>query len=252
MQRGILFRSNIRIPWRLYTLDSTISNPDEPKLIHCVSMYFRSKLQLADIHMARTSDKFDIFNELKYPMNTTPDENEEVLRLPKISMIEEFANSVYSTGQMSPESLVLAVGYLNRLMEVAKFRLFTFNWRRILFSTFVLSSKVWEDASVWNEDFGPLASAKDMNLLEMMLLDLLEYRVTMSGSEYASIYFNLRAIDRSSNTVNFKDMKPLDKEGLAKIEKKTEKFSIEKGEKKKIRLVRSEEYISKLKSSSFG
>jgi len=238
----------------LYTVDSSITNINEPKLIHCVCEYFRSKMQLADIEIARMkNDKFEAFNELKYPMNTTPEDNEDVLSYPKTVTIEEFANAVYTTGQMSAESLVLAVGYLNRLIEKSKFKLYTFNWRRVLFSTFILSSKVWEDASVWNEDFGPLASSKDMNLLEVMLLELLEYNVTMTGSEYASIYFNLRALDRSSNTTNFKDMKPLDKEGLLKIQNKTEKFMKTKTESQKIRLVRSEEFLKyTTKSQSFG
>lgn len=221
----------------LFTVDSTIIHPDNPKLISCVSEYFRSNIQPSPSNPLHcTNSDYDIFDETIYPIATTPKNRLSVRRLPDPYTVEDFATLVFNTGNMSTEALILSVGYLGKVLEKTAFRLYPQNWKRALMSIFILSSKCWEDLSVWNGDFKLLANVVDMNKLEMTLLGMLQYEVTMKSSEYVSIYFNLRAQSNASGE-SFAELKPLDKEGSARLELMTSGFL----ERVKQRLSRSEE-----------
>eukprot|EP00121_Abeoforma_whisleri_P002216 Awhi_evm1s1986 len=59
----------------------------------------------------------------------------------------------------------------------------------------LLASKVWDDQAVWNSDYCtvlPDVPVESMNELERKVLLLLYYNVSVSPSEYARHYFDLR------------------------------------------------------------
>jgi len=220
----------------LLTVDSTISCPNNPQLISCVSEFFYSKICPVPSNPFLAPSEFDIFDETIYPIVSSPKNRYSLRRPPDLSTVETFANLVFKTGHMSTECLILSVGYLKKLLEKTRFQLFPSNWRRTLMSIFILSSKCWEDLSVWNADFKLLANVIDMNRLEMKLLEMLQYEVTMRASDYASIYFDLRARSNASGDY-FLELKPLDKDGSARLELMTSGYL----ERVKERLSRSEE-----------
>ena len=54
------------------------------------------------------------------------------------------------------------------------------NWKPIVISALVLAQKVWDDTPLINADFSilyPALTVKDINSLERMFLDLLDFKV---------------------------------------------------------------------------
>jgi hypothetical protein len=79
---------------------------------------------------------------------------------------------------------------------------------------------VWEDQAVWNVDFidlFPSTTPHDLGQLEKKMLALLKFDVSLKASEYGKIYFDIRA-QSNTTTEHFKELKPLDKEGVQRLE----------------------------------
>jgi len=219
----------------LYTLDSTISHPSNRKLIHCVSEYFHALIHAIPQETVVQSDPFEIFDEMKHPLKLTLSDMAILRRVPDPPTVEDFASHVFSVGDMSPESLILVVGYIDRVLKKSSLKIYSFNWKRVFLSCLILSSKVWEDLSVWNTDFSPMSSATDLRDMEWKLLEILQYDVAIKSSEYATLYFNLRAQYNSKE--DFKELNPLDKDGEERLELRTSTYF----ERVKARLVHSDE-----------
>ena len=72
-----------------------------------------------------------------------------------------------------------------------------YNWQSILFACLVMSSKVWDDLSMWNVDFShvrPCFTLQRINALELAVLGALRYLIKVSAGEYAKYYFLLRSM----------------------------------------------------------
>lgn len=129
----------------------------------------------------------------------------------------------------------MSVAYINRIQKKEDFKFYPHNWRRMLLASLMLASKVWEDQAVWLVDFidlFPLATPRDLNLLEKKILALLNFDVSLKASEYSKIYFDIRA-QSDSTTEHFKELKPLDKEGIERLEIRSKNFVTEKNVDKK-------------------
>ena len=60
----------------------------------------------------------------------------------------------------------------------------------------IMGSKIWDDESFENENFAiafPSFKTKDLNEMERVFLDFIEYNLYIKGSDYAKYYFVLRA-----------------------------------------------------------
>ena len=136
----------------------------------------------------------------------------------------------------------MTLAYIERILSMTGLTLDASNWRRVVLSTLILASKVWEDLAVWNVDFCsvfPHVTAQDLAELEKVLLRLLQFNVTLKSSDYTKYYFELRGFaERDSR--NF-PLKPLDKAAAKKLESRSE----EEEER-----VRSEFKQNKLRSKS--
>ena len=136
--------------------------------------------------------------------------------------------------KMSSECLVMSLAYIDRLVNKTEIRLCGENWRKLLLSSFILATKVWEEQAVWNVDFLSIFPKKleieYINTLERKFLKLLRYNVSLKASEYAKYYFEL-----SNNAINQRDfqLKPLTKEQALKLEKNSTLLS-EPNRKKRI------------------
>ncbi|CAM9853826.1 unnamed protein product, partial [Choristocarpus tenellus] len=97
------------------------------------------------------------------------------------------------------------------------------NWKSLLMATLVLSSKVWDDLSMWNADFSvvcPSFRLNRINELEVAVLEALRYNVKVQASQYAKYYFHLRSTCVKSGLAGENAaLHPLDIKGIKTLEK---------------------------------
>lgn len=93
----------------------------------------------------------------------------------------------------------MALVYVQRLLECTGCLVNHWNWKRIVLITLILASKVWDDDSLENVHFPKVmrdVTLKQVNTLEKLFLDLVQYNLYIKGSEYAKYYFILRTFQR--------------------------------------------------------
>jgi len=204
-------------------LDSTISKPKNAELVHCMAEYFYSIIKPASSETSDQRKQFEVFDESLHPLVTKIIDN----NIPEVEFVEKFIKNIFKVGQLAPESLIMGVSYVDRIL-VSGLKLYPFNWKRTVLAALILASKVWEDQAVWNVDFlelFPLATPNDLGQLEKKILSLLSFDVSVTASDYARIYFDLRAKSGATED-HFLELKPLNKDGEANLELKTSKFAM--------------------------
>jgi len=211
-------------------IDSTISKPKNAELMHCIAVYFSK--QIVENKEATKLDKqnrdiYAIFDESVHPLTS---KNVNTVDIPSVETVEKFVKAIFKIGQLAPESLIMAVAYLERMSKTSNYRLFPYNWRRTLLSALILASKVWEDQAVWNIDFielFPLTTPSDLGQLEKKILALLGFDVSLKASEYAKFYFDIRAEAAHHCTEeHFVELKPLTKDSEDKLELRTQNYTL--------------------------
>jgi hypothetical protein len=213
-------------------IDSTISKPKNAELMHCMAVFLTNTVR--DLSQATKEDRqhkdvYSIFDESLHPLTS---KNANTMDRPSEETVEKFVKAIFKVGQLAPESLIMAVAYMERIEKNSRFHLFPYNWRRTLLSALILASKVWEDQAVWNIDFielFPLTTPSDLGQLEKKILALLGFDVSLKASEYAKIYFDIRAQSAnhcSADEEHFLELKPLNKDGEAKLELQSQQFTL--------------------------
>eukprot|EP00550_Attheya_septentrionalis_P001831 CAMPEP_0198283958 /NCGR_PEP_ID=MMETSP1449-20131203/3536_1 /TAXON_ID=420275 /ORGANISM="Attheya septentrionalis, Strain CCMP2084" /LENGTH=793 /DNA_ID=CAMNT_0043980863 /DNA_START=82 /DNA_END=2463 /DNA_ORIENTATION=+ len=233
---------------------STMSAPDKDATIKCVCGVYRSHLLISAREEARGNssvkfEEYEIFND--HPNERRPKRKSkstsramEALSLndmeeavPSLEEITDFYRDVFRKAQMESDCIIMSLIYVERLMKDTNggARPRARNWRSILFSSMIMSSKVWDDLSMWNADFsqtcpiGVSFSLKRVNELEIAMLECLKYSVKVLASEYAKYYFLLRTMLIRSGLVGediVNASSPLDIEGAKKLEHLSAKFSV--------------------------
>eukprot|EP01107_Rhizomastix_libera_P012984 TRINITY_DN3438_c0_g1_i1.p1 TRINITY_DN3438_c0_g1~~TRINITY_DN3438_c0_g1_i1.p1 ORF type:complete len:256 (-),score=60.18 TRINITY_DN3438_c0_g1_i1:45-812(-) len=137
--------------------------------------------------------EFEIFSEKKYRLFKSSLDN---LAEPEIKSIQDFLSHIFREEKLDAEVAIMSLAYIERVIVNKGVALFPNTWRRVVLGATILASKVWEDQSVWNVDYCPIfdaLTAKDLRKLERLYLNMLEFNVGLSSSEYAMYYFNLQA-----------------------------------------------------------
>jgi hypothetical protein len=104
------------------------------------------------------------------------------------------------------------------------------NWRSLIFSCMILSSKVWDDLSMWNVDFsqscpkGVSFTLQRINDLEINILKALAFQVKVPASEYAKYYFLLRSMLIKSGLGGDEMSNALDIEGARRLQQMSTQF----------------------------
>jgi hypothetical protein len=109
--------------------------------------------------------------------------------------IYNFTKNVLIRSKMEKEIAVICLVYLNRLAAKSGLRMSPLNWKRVLFTSMILASKVWDDDSYENKNFAQaftMYTAEEINSMEGSYLALIDFDLKVSGSEYANAYFLLR------------------------------------------------------------
>jgi hypothetical protein len=152
------------------------------------------------------------------------------IELPQPSSIVKFITHLFKSAQMEIDSLIIALIYLERLLETgieSGLILLKHNWKTLTFTCLLLGSKIWDDLAMENKDLAslwPPITLKRVNQLERRALEALKYNVKVPASLYAQYYFRLRTLvtyldlgeDEVSNA--FKAMQPLTSAEARKME----------------------------------
>lgn len=68
-------------------------------------------------------------------------------------MIQNFCKNILSTSKMEKEIPIISLVYIERLIIKSGMGLCGANWRKILFTSLIMASKIWDDESFENENF---------------------------------------------------------------------------------------------------
>jgi len=197
----------------LYIKES-ITKPNIHELLRCMSEALLYHIQKGE----ESGEKryVEIFNEEKHPISKYYNGYNKV---PDVLPICRFLTTIFDVERLDPECAIMALAYIERVMELSELTIDSTNWRRIILAAVILASKVWEDQSVYNVDFTPVfdnLSVPDLNRLEREFLTLLQYNVTLNRSSYAKYYFELKKFSKSAPE-SF-PLQPLSQQNAARLE----------------------------------
>ena len=122
---------------------------------------------------------------------------------PRYISINNFLTGIFKKLRLNVESSIVSLIYAERLMLKQKICINQRNWRPIIIASVLTASKVWDDLSSWNIEFSnllPRITLRNINILEGLFLNALEYDLYISSSEYARYYFALRALKNTKIT----------------------------------------------------
>jgi len=112
--------------------------------------------------------------------------------------------------------------YIERMSVASKLNMAPDNWAILILGALIVTSKVWDDLSIWNVDFCSIfreLSVDEMNILERFYLSLMEYNVSVKSSLFAKKFFDLR--DFATINGSAFDLKALSKGDAKQLESQT-------------------------------
>ena len=154
--------------------------------------------------------------------------------VPSLDEVTGFYRDIFFKAQMEADCIIMSLIYVERLIKRTDggVRPRPSNWRSLLFSCMILSSKVWDDLSMWNADFsqscppGVSFPLKRINQLELAVLNALTFQVKVPASEYAKYYFLLRSmlIKSGLGGDEISTLNPLDVMGARRLQQVSTQF----------------------------
>jgi len=197
---------------------NTMDTPNRDQTIDCVA---KSVHYALTIHASeKTSVNLSIFDERKYPLNASHRRN--FIRLPCLDEITNFVKYMFFKQALSPQVGIMAIHYVDQLINKTGLLVIPANWRRVLLCALLVADKVWEEDVVCNVDYCsdsfPNLMVDDINRLEREFLCALDFKLVLKTSVYAEYYFALRSIAG----LNVFPSSPLNKETAQQLEIKTD------------------------------
>lgn len=191
-------RKEVGVSYDSSRMRSTLVNLDIEEMCKCLASALSAELQA----QTRSSTRYNLslpeglleryeeafFEPFHLPSST--DERE----------IYNYTKNVLIRSKMEKEVAVICLVYLNRLASLSGLRLSAGNWKRALFTSMLLASKVWDDDSYENKNFAQaftMYTAEEINAMEGSYLALIDFNLKVSGSEYANAYFLLRTFTKT-------------------------------------------------------
>lgn len=103
---------------------------------------------------ADDSDGFSVFNDLESHQDsfgTKTTIGRPKYRSPSLEEVTSFYRDVFFKAQMETDCIIMSLIYVEKLIKATNgdLRPRASNWRSLLFSCMILSSKVWDDLSMW-------------------------------------------------------------------------------------------------------
>ena len=161
---------------------------------------------------------------------------------PDPQVVFEFCANIMILTKMEKEVIIITLLYLERFIFNTGLLLTSRNWRRIIFTTMAIASKIWDDDSFENNHFAQVfkhLSIGEINLLERTFLEMINYKVYVKCSEYFKYFFIIKSIALKYN-YNGVEMIPISVERMMKIQEYA--YQMQKRVKKKISLSNSTKF----------
>ncbi len=99
--------------------------------------------------------------------------------------------------QFSAECCVICLIYINRIIALTETPLLPTNWRPLVLIALMIAQKMWDDKYLSNADFSyiyPFFDTKQVNMLEMKFLELIQYNTHIKFSIYTKYYLELKSL----------------------------------------------------------
>ena len=161
---------------------------------------------------------------------------------PDPQVVFEFCANIMILTKMEKEVIIITLLYLERFIFNSGLLLTSRNWRRIIFITMAIASKIWDDDSFENNHFAQVfkhLSIGEINLLERTFLELINYKVYVKCSEYFKYFFIIKSIALKYN-YNGVEMVPISVERMMKIQEYA--YQMQKRVRKKVNLSNSTKF----------
>lgn len=113
-----------------------------------------------------------------------------------------YSKYVVISSKMEKEIPLMALIYIERLLTKCGILVNHWNWRRILLTTLIVASKIWDDDSLENVHFPKVMqdiTIREVNGLEKIFLEFISFDLCIKGSDYAKYYFVLMSINKNQN-----------------------------------------------------
>ncbi|XP_057397391.1 uncharacterized protein LOC102998405 isoform X1 [Balaenoptera acutorostrata] len=177
--------------------DSTVSQPNLRTTVKCLTLaiYYHIKNRDADRSL-------DIFDERLHPLTREKVPEKYFEHDPEHKFIYRFVHALCSATQLTAESAVITLVYLERLLTYAEIDICPTNWKRIVLGAILLASNFWDNQAVWNVDYCQILkdiTVEDMNEMERHVLELLHVDIIVPFSVYVKHYFDLRSLADDNN-----------------------------------------------------
>ena len=169
-------------------IGTTMKIQDNEATIKCVCSVIRRHMVDAAKLGLEPKPEFDIFRDTPEMVRENSIAGSPTSRsgIPSLNTIVDFFKLIYSKSQLECECIIISLVYIERFTKrtQGRFVLKQNNWRSCIFACLMMSSKVWDDLSMWNIDFSHVSSSFDLNRvndLEMCLLSTLKYYIKVSA-----------------------------------------------------------------------
>ena len=121
---------------------------------------------------------------------------------PDPQTIFDYVADIILLTKMEKEVIILSLIYIERLTFNTGLLLTSRNWRRILLTAMIVSSKIWDDNSYENDQFSKVFTnlgVSEINSLERIFLELINYKVYVKQSEYFRYLLIIKTISQTYN-----------------------------------------------------
>jgi len=199
-------------------VDSTVSAPNKDDTLACVALAIH--YIIVDGHNQEDPMLYsEHFDEKLHPLTDAriPENYAEVI--PSDTEIFTFMNRLFDAAALSAECGIITMVYINRCIQYTDLAVHATNWKRVLLGGILMASKVWDDQAVWNVDYCsilPKIEVEDMNELERVLLEMLQFNINVDSSVYTKYYFELRSMAAAANRPF--PLEPISTEQASKLE----------------------------------
>ena len=130
---------------------------------------------------------------------------------PEPQTIFDFMADIIILTKMEKEVIILSLIYIERLIFNTGLLINSRNWRRILLTSMIIASKIWDDNSFENTHFSQVFAnlgVGEINTLERIFLELINYKVFVKQSEYFK-YLLLLKINALKYNYNGREIIPV-------------------------------------------
>ena len=179
--------------------------------------------------------QFEVFDDdfLYYSMNIPA---KRFMPQPDPQSIFEFCANIMILTKMEKEVIINSLIYIERLIFNTGFIINSRNWRKIIFISLIIASKIWDDDSLENIHYSQVFThlkIGEINLLERTFLELINYKVFVKFSQYIKYYMEIKNLALKYN-FNGEQIVPVSVENMMKVQEYA--YQMQKRMRKKISL----------------